>query len=118
MGVLASVLPPSDVFVIFVDGVKEKEMIDVNEWQEITVDIPAGRHVIDFSYQYNLYNVDPLPPSPPNREGAVYIDDIVLAETASLSRTSIRIEDIFLGRSQSHTKTSGGTTSTRVPSGW
>ena len=69
LGVRASVLPPSDVFGVFIDGVKETQLIAVNSWRELIVNVPAGRHVIDFSYQYNMFSVDPMPPSPPSREG-------------------------------------------------
>ena len=72
LDVKASVLPPADVFVIYVDGVKEMQLIDVNDWTSIEVDVPEGRHEIAFSYQYNVFNVITLPTSPPNREG-VYL---------------------------------------------
>ena len=32
--------------------------------------------MIDFSYQYNIFGVDPLPPSPENRLGTVWIDSV------------------------------------------
>jgi len=32
--------------------------------------------VIDFSYQYNIFGVDPLPPSPENRLGTVWLDSV------------------------------------------
>lgn len=76
LGVRASVLPPSDVFGVFIDGVKETQLIAVNAWRELIVDVPAGRHVIDFSYQYNMFSVDPMPPSPPSREGKSFSTDL------------------------------------------
>ena len=121
LGVRASVLPPTDVFVIFVDGVGVSQLVDVNEWTQAVVDVPPGSHVIDFSYQYNMFNVDPLPPSPPNREGKVWIDDIVLADTASM--TSKRMQNVdeigglLLGGSHAHSG-GGSASSSEEQSGW
>lgn len=66
---LASVLPPSDVFVIYVDGTSVQEIIDVNDWSEHKLDIPAGSHTVDFSYEYNIFDISAMPPSPPTRRG-------------------------------------------------
>ncbi|KAL7542552.1 hypothetical protein ACHAXR_012900 [Thalassiosira sp. AJA248-18] len=119
LGVKASVLPPSDMFGIFIDGINDIQLVDVNEWREVIVDLPPGRHVIDFSYQYNVFNLDPLLPSPPTIEGAVYIDDIVLAEMVSRSSNFIiDIENILQGHEKRQSETSGGTASSKLLFGW
>ena len=85
LGLKASVLPPRDVFAIYIDGANGVQYLDVREWTEVAIDIPPGRHVIDFSYMYNVFSVDSLPPPHSGVEGAVWIDDILLEETAPQS---------------------------------
>ncbi|EJK46032.1 hypothetical protein THAOC_35327 [Thalassiosira oceanica] len=77
---LASVLPPSDVFVIYIDGTSVQHVIDVNDWSKYELKIPAGSHTVDFSYEYNIFNISAMPPSPPTRRGVVYLDAFVLTE--------------------------------------
>lgn len=77
--VLANVLPPTDVFKIYVDGVETMQLIDVNDWSLVAVDIAPGRHVIDLSFQYNIFSVDPLS-TDLSRGGAVFIDNISFVE--------------------------------------
>jgi len=72
----ASVQPPRDIFIVFVDGEVAAQLVDVNEWTELALGLEPGPHVIDFSYQYNPFDVAVLPPSPPTREGAVWIDEV------------------------------------------
>lgn len=64
-----SVAPPIDVFVIYVDGISAVQLTDTQEFTDVVFNVEAGRHTIDFSYQYNIFDVDPLPPSPENRLG-------------------------------------------------
>ncbi|KAL7468613.1 hypothetical protein ACHAXS_008865 [Conticribra weissflogii] len=81
--VLASVLPPSDLFIIYIDGNSAAQLVDVQEFTEVTLGIPPGVHVIDFSYRYNFFNTDPLPPAPPERLGAVWLDNVVITPIGS-----------------------------------
>jgi len=81
--VLASVLPPSDLFIIYIDGDSAAQLVDVQEFTEVTLGIPPGVHVIDFSYRYNFFNTDPLPPAPPERLGAVWLDNVVITTIGS-----------------------------------
>eukprot|EP00804_Cyclotella_cryptica_P018209 CCRYP_005958-RC/>CCRYP_005958-RC protein AED:0.26 eAED:0.26 QI:1702/1/1/1/0.86/0.89/38/579/1095 len=76
--VLASVAPPIDVFVIYVDGVSAAQLTDSQEFNDVVFSVEPGGHTIDFSYQYNIFGVDPLPPSPENRLGAVWIDSVTI----------------------------------------
>lgn len=64
-----SVAPPIDVFVIYVDGVSAVQLTDTHDFTDVVFVVEAGRHTIDFSYQYNIFGVDPLPPSPETRLG-------------------------------------------------
>ena len=65
----ASVQPPRDLFIIYVDGVAAAQLVDVNEWTPVALGLEPGSHRIDFSYQFNPFDVESLPPSPPTREG-------------------------------------------------
>ena len=76
---LASVLPPSDIFFIYVDGESAAQLVDVQEFTEVAIGIPPGVHTVDFSYRYNFFGANPLPPSPPERLGAVWLDNISIA---------------------------------------
>lgn len=76
--VKASVLPPSDIFIIYINGESAAQLVDVQEWTEVTLGIPPGPQIIDFSYRYNFFGADPLPPSPPTRLGAVWLDSVVI----------------------------------------
>lgn len=118
-GVRASVLPPTDLFKVYINGEEKLLLIDVNEWKEVTLDVPGGRQRIDFSYQYNAFGVNPLPPSPPLREGVVYIDDIVLVETTALSRKFMHSMQEFRFGSDSEVHTNAGNTNlSRLIQGW
>jgi hypothetical protein len=66
---ICSVAPPIDVFVIYVDGISAVQLTDTQEFTDVVFNVEAGRHTIDFSYQFNIFGVDPLPPSPQNRLG-------------------------------------------------
>ena len=48
--------------------------------------LSPGPHVIDLSYQYNMFAVSPLPPSPPGRLGAVWVDNIVIESLPAAER--------------------------------
>lgn len=72
----ASVLPPADIFIIYVDGESAAQLVAVQEWTDVELSLSPGPHRVDFTYQYNMFGVDPLPPSPPTRQGAVWIDDV------------------------------------------
>lgn len=66
---LASVDPPHDILFIHIDGEEAASLLDVTEWTAVQLSLTPGFHRIDFSYQYNIFGVDPLPPSPPQRQG-------------------------------------------------
>ena len=119
-GVRASVLPPTDLFKVYINGEEKLLLIDVNEWKQVTLDILPGSQRIDFSYQYNPFNVDPLPPSPPLREGVVYIDDIVLVETTALSRKFVHsMQEFRFGSGSEVQHTNAGTANlSRLIQGW
>lgn len=70
-----SVAPPIDVFIIFIDGVSAVQLTEANDFTDVVFAVEAGRHVIDFSYQYNIFGTDPLPPSPDTRLGKHYFAD-------------------------------------------
>jgi len=76
--VIASVLPPQDNFIVYVDGTVAAQITDVREWTEVKLELSSGAHKIDFSYRYNLFNLDPLPPAPPTILGGVWIDSVSL----------------------------------------
>ncbi|KAL7487936.1 hypothetical protein ACHAW6_013516 [Cyclotella cf. meneghiniana] len=96
--VLASVAPPIDVFVIYVDGVSAAQLTDSQEFSDVIFSLEPGPHRIDFSYQYNIFGVDPLPPSPENRLGAVWIDSVSLEP---LPQRNFRVFRYFFKDSES-----------------
>ena len=55
--VYASVEPPRDIFIIYIDGEEAAQLESVNEWQTLELGLTAGQHRIDFSYQYTGTNV-------------------------------------------------------------
>jgi len=65
--VYASVEPPRDIFIIYIDGVEAAELVGVNEWQTLELGLTSGAHTIDFSYQYTGKNV-----TNPTTEGECY----------------------------------------------
>lgn len=72
----ASIQPPLDIFIIYVDGLAAAQLVDVNEWTPLALVLGPGPYTIDFSYQYNPFDLDVLPPSPPTRDGVVWIDEV------------------------------------------
>ena len=66
---MRSVAPPHDVLIVFVDGVSAVQLTEAYEFTDVVFAVGAGRHVIDFSYQYNIFGTNPLPPSPDTRLG-------------------------------------------------
>ena len=62
-------LPPSNIFVIYVDGVNTAQLFGVSEWMDVELGLQPGPHRVDFSYQYNIFQENPVPPSPPRRQG-------------------------------------------------
>lgn len=79
----ASVNPPHDIFIIYVDGAPAAQLVDVNEWTPVALGLEPGPHLIDFSYQYNVFGAGVLPPSPVAREGAVWIDEVTIEGLSS-----------------------------------
>ena len=61
--VIASVLPPNDIFIIYVDGESEKQLVNMHEWKNVTLELEPGPHRVDFSYQYNTFGLETMPPS-------------------------------------------------------
>mmetsp|Transcript_28474 Transcript_28474/g.57297 ORF Transcript_28474/g.57297 Transcript_28474/m.57297 type:complete len:567 (+) Transcript_28474:69-1769(+) len=76
----ASVLPPQDVFIVYIDGVVAAQLVDVQTFEEVRLELKPGAHTVDFSYQYNIFNLDPDSPefeNIPNKIlGAVWLDGI------------------------------------------
>ena len=69
--VYPSVVPPFDILLIYIDGEVGPQLADVHEWTELIIDLGPSEdgHRIDFSYQYNRFMVQDLPPLPARREG-------------------------------------------------
>ena len=67
--VYPSVVPPFDMLVIFVNGQVGQQLADVHEWTSFEIDLEesAEEFTIDFSYQYNRFGLNPLPPAVPDR---------------------------------------------------
>lgn len=80
----ASVQPPTDIFIVYIDGEAAAQLVDVNEWTELALGLEPGPHVVNFSYQYNPFEVADLPPSPPTREGK-YLVFLCVGHIKSLS---------------------------------
>jgi len=76
--VLSSVLPPQDNFIVYVDGTVAAQITDVKEYTEVQLALSSGPHIVDFSYRYNLFSLDPLPSVPPVILGAVWLDSVSL----------------------------------------
>jgi hypothetical protein len=76
----ASVLPPQDVFIVYVDGVLAAQLVDVQTFEQVRLELEPGDHRVDFSYQYNIFNLDPdsteFENIPNKILGAVWLDDI------------------------------------------
>lgn len=66
--VIASVGAPNDFFYVYIDSEKATYGT-LLEWTDQTFELEPGPHTIVFSYEYNKFNLDPLPPNPPTREG-------------------------------------------------
>ena len=59
--VVASVMPPNDIFVVYIDGEAAAQIVDIHDWTEIELSLEDGPHKVEFSYQYNIFGVTPLP---------------------------------------------------------
>lgn len=88
--VLASVLPPHDFFTINIDGVTATQFASVIEWQPVSLGLSPGEHKIDFSYEYNTFGADPLPPRQPQIEGAAWIDSVEIVELTRRQQNRLR----------------------------
>lgn len=74
---IASVVPPHDTFIVYVDGANVLELSDVHEWTEAPeLRLNAGPHRVDFSYQYNPFELSQMPTSEAQRKGAVWLDNV------------------------------------------
>lgn len=96
--VRASVLPPQDLFIVYVDGVAAAQLADVNEFDELGLELEPGPHIVDFSYQYNIFSLDPDSPEleniPSKILGAVWIDFVQLGDVAPLPTYSPTKSDV------------------------
>ncbi len=96
--VRASVLPPQDLFIVYVDGVAAAQLADVNEFDELGLELGPGPHIVDFSYQYNIFSLDPDSPElvniPSKILGAVWIDFVQLGDVAPLPTYSPTKSDV------------------------
>ena len=76
---LAPVVPPYDILIWYVDGFEISRLASVAEWSVQAISLTPGPHRIDFQYQYNPFSIPDLPGNPPpNRQGAVWIDAVLL----------------------------------------
>ena len=73
-----SVQPPRDIFSIYIDGESAAQLVGGQEWTDVALGVSPGPHTINFSYQHSIFGVDPLPESPPERLGAVWIDNVAI----------------------------------------
>ena len=83
-----SVQPPRDIFTIFIDDESAAQVIDTQEFRVVEIGVAPGPHTINFSYQYNIFGVDPLPESPPDRLGAVWIDYVTIESLPPAERAN------------------------------
>lgn len=93
--VLAGVSMPFDNFRYTVDGQERGGLTDKSAFETMQIALGPGPHEIVFKYQFNPATLSTFPPDPPNRIGAVYIDDVyflpagvTVAPTASLVTAS------------------------------
>jgi len=92
--VLAGTNMPFDNFRYMVDGRMRGALSDQSVFETVEVVLGPGSHEIVFQYAFNPAMLTSLPPEPPNRISAVYIDDIYFlpagvtnAPTVSLAST-------------------------------
>ncbi|KAL7484796.1 hypothetical protein ACHAW6_010451 [Cyclotella cf. meneghiniana] len=88
ISVFASVQPPRDIFTIFIDDESAAQVIDTQEFRVVELGVAPGPHTVNFSYQYNIFGVDPLPESPPDRLGAVWIDHVTIESLPPAERAN------------------------------
>ena len=71
-------MPPRDILVIYIDDVNSAQLVDTDGFTEVTLGLSPGPHTIDFSYDYNPFNLplEVLGQSPPERLGAAWVDSV------------------------------------------
>lgn len=74
--IVRSVQPPRDIFSIYIDNESAAQFVDTQGWTDVALGVSPGPHAISLCYQYNIFGVDPLPASPPERLGAVWVDNV------------------------------------------
>ena len=80
--VLSGTVLPIDVLRLIVDGARRQELIVIEDFQREMTPLDSGRHEVVFSYTYNPDDLQELPPAPPDRIGAAYVDDVYLVPVA------------------------------------
>ena len=86
--ILAGVDMPFDDVVYFLDGEQRGQASSMTDFESRTIDVPGGQHDVTFVYNYNPLALGGLPPPPPERIGAAFIDDVYfLPEGITLSPT-------------------------------
>ncbi|KAL9190599.1 hypothetical protein ACHAXT_000305 [Thalassiosira profunda] len=82
--VLAGVNIPFDDFVYYVDGIQRGRLEMMTEFEQQRIELSPGAHTIVFSYKWSpIEGLEFLPPVPPDRIGAVFIDDVYFLPTGA-----------------------------------
>ena len=80
-----SVQPPRDILVVYVDDESTAQLVNTDGFTDVTLGLSPGSHSINFSYEYNPFNLalEGLGPSPPERLGAAWVDSVTIETTGN-----------------------------------
>jgi len=76
---LAGVQSPYDAFFLYIDGQFRGSWSSWDDFTTLATIVPPGYHIIDFQYVYYGYDSEP---SPPDRLGAVWIDNVAIVTSS------------------------------------
>jgi hypothetical protein len=71
---------------LYIDGESTTQLVDTGEFTDVVLGLSPGAHTITFSYQYNPFELPVLPPSPEERLGATWVDDVIIESAGSSTR--------------------------------